>query len=118
MMNLLKAPLSADMLHEDRRGKIMSVFLLTVVVGLVGWGVSLVVRGGVSTFHLGHMSIGVSGALLGGLLMETPARMSPAYSDSVSVLSLLVSFFIALGLSLIANLWHRVNIQDDTEMDF
>jgi uncharacterized membrane protein YeaQ/YmgE (transglycosylase-associated protein family) len=118
MMNLLKAPLSANILHEDRRGKIMSLFLLTVVVGLIGWGASLVLRSGVSTFHLGHMSIGVSGALLGGFLMETPARISPAHSDSISVLSLLVSFFIALALSLIANLWHRVSIQDDAEMDF
>jgi uncharacterized membrane protein YeaQ/YmgE (transglycosylase-associated protein family) len=96
----------------------MSFFIWTVVVGVIGWSVSLAMKSDASNHHVWHMSIGISGALLGGVLMATPIRISMVQADNVSVLSLLVSFFIALALSMIANLWHRVNAQDDVEMDF
>jgi uncharacterized membrane protein YeaQ/YmgE (transglycosylase-associated protein family) len=96
----------------------MSFFIWTVVVGVIGWGASLAMKSDVSHHHVLHVSIGVSGALLGGFLMATPARVIMGQSDNISILSLLVSFFIALALSMIANLWDRVNAQDDAEMDF
>ncbi|OGB23183.1 MAG: hypothetical protein A3I66_09310 [Burkholderiales bacterium RIFCSPLOWO2_02_FULL_57_36] len=96
----------------------MSFFIWTVVVGIIGWVASFAMKSEVSNHHVLHVSIGVSGALLGGWLMATPARAHFGQTDETSVLSLLASFFIALALSMIANLWDRVNVQDDVEMDF
>lgn len=96
----------------------MSFFIWTVVVGVIGWGASLAMKGDGSNHHVSHLIIGISGALLGGFLMATPVRVSMTQADNVSVLPLLVSFCIALALSMIANLWHRVNAQDAVEMDF
>lgn len=96
----------------------MSFFIWTMLVGVIGWVASLAMKSDESNHHLLHVSIGVSGALLGGWLMATPTRVSVVQTDETSVLSLLVSFFIALALSMIANLWDRVSAQDDVEMDF
>ena len=97
----------------------MSFYIWTVLVGIVGWGASLAMRSEESNRHVLHVLIGVSGALLGGWLMATPVRGNVvAQTAEVSVLSLLVSFFIALALSMIANLWERVSAQEDAELDF
>lgn len=95
----------------------MSFFIWTILVGIVGWVASLAMRSDISNRHVLHVSIGVSGALMGAWLMATPARVGIMQTEETSVLSLLVSFFIALALSLIANLWDRVSAQDDVEMD-
>ena len=96
----------------------MSYFVWTVFAGILGWGASLAMRSGVSNHHLLHASIGVTGALLGGWLMSTPLRAALESADEISILSLLVSFFIALAFSMMANLWDRVSTMDDVEMDF
>lgn len=97
----------------------MSFFIWTMVVGVMGWSASLAMKSDASPHHVWHVSIGVSGALLGGLLMKTPVTWGAnGRPDDTSILSLLVSFFIALALSMIANLWDRVSTQDDVEMDF
>jgi uncharacterized membrane protein YeaQ/YmgE (transglycosylase-associated protein family) len=96
----------------------MSFFIWTVLVGIIGWSASFAMRSDASNHPVLHVSIGVSGALLGGLLMSTPIRIDPGQTENFSILSLLVSFFMALALSMIANLWDRVNAQDDAEMDF
>lgn len=96
----------------------MSFFIWTILVGIIGWAASLAMKGDASNRHIAHASLGVSGALLGGWLMATPVRITMGPSEDISVLSLLVSFFIALALSMIANLWDRVIGQDDVEMDF
>lgn len=96
----------------------MSFFIWTVLVGIVGWGASLIMRSEESNRHVLHILIGVSGALAGGWLMAIPARGGAGMAADISILSLLVSFFIALALSMIANLWDRVSAQDDIETDF
>lgn len=96
----------------------MSFFIWTVLVGIVGWGASLTMRSEESHRHVLHVLIGVSGALAGGWLMAIPAQGSAVQTADISILSLLVSFFIALALSMIANLWDRVSAQDDAETDF
>ena len=96
----------------------MSFFIWTVLVGIIGWGASLAMRSEASHRHGLHVSISVSGALLGGWLMAVPAYINMEHANEVGVLSLLVSFFIAWALSMIANLWERVSVQDDAEMDF
>ncbi len=96
----------------------MSLFIWTVVAGFFGWAASIAMQGNASNHRIMHASIGISGAVLGGLLMSTPIRINPSAPDEFSLLSLMVSFFMALALSMIANLWHRVSVQDDAEMDF
>lgn len=96
----------------------MSYFIWTVLVGIIGWGASLVMRSDNSNHHVLHVSIGVTGAVLGGWLMAMPVRTIASQAEGIDILSLLVSFFIALALSMMANLWDRVNALDDAEMDF
>jgi uncharacterized membrane protein YeaQ/YmgE (transglycosylase-associated protein family) len=96
----------------------MSFLIWTVLVGVIGWVASLVMKSDASNRHFLHASIGVSGALLGGFLMATPERANVVQPDDINILSLLASFFIALALSMIANLWDRVSTEDDAELDF
>jgi uncharacterized membrane protein YeaQ/YmgE (transglycosylase-associated protein family) len=97
----------------------MSLIIWTVLVGIVGWGTARAMRNEASSaHHVMQAAICISGALLGGWLMAMPNQRGMVQTDEVSILSLLVSFFIALGLSMIANLWDRVSAQDDAELDF
>jgi uncharacterized membrane protein YeaQ/YmgE (transglycosylase-associated protein family) len=100
------------------QGEDMSFFIWTALVGIIGWGASLAMKTDSSHRRVLHMSIGVLGAFLGGWLMMPRMHSGLEPVQDVDILSLLVSFFIALALSMIAKLWERVNAQDDPELDF
>lgn len=106
--------LTADTFRAEEK---MSFFVWTVIVGVIGWGATLAMKSGTSNHHVLHLAIGIAGALLGGLLMTAPERITIVQTNDINGLSLLVSFFIAMALSMIANLWHRVHLQDEAEMD-
>lgn len=85
----------------------MTILLVIVVGGILGWLASIVMRTDAQQGILLNVVVGVVGSLLAGLLITPLIGGAPITSGSFGALSLLTSFLGAVVLLAIVNLFRR-----------
>lgn len=85
----------------------MSLILILVVGGVIGWLASIVMRTDGQQGVLLNVVVGVVGAVLAGFLVTPLIGGAPITSGSFDAMSLLTSFIGAIILLAIVNLFRR-----------
>lgn len=85
----------------------MNIIIWLVVGGVVGWLASLVMRTDGQQGILLNVVVGIVGALVGGFLISPLLGSSTINQGNFSVSGLLVSFFGAIILLAVVNLFRR-----------
>ncbi len=85
----------------------MNIIIWLVVGGLVGWLASVVMRTDGQQGILLNVVVGIVGALVGGFLISPLLGSSTINQGNFSVSGLLVSFFGAIILLAVVNLFRR-----------
>lgn len=89
----------------------MTLFLILIVGGVIGWLASLVMRTDGQQGIFLNVVVGIVGALIAGLLVTPFLGGAPITSGSFDLMSLVVSFLGAVILLAIINLFRRGSIR-------
>lgn len=85
----------------------MTLILVLVVGGVIGWLASIVMRTDAQQGILLNIVVGIVGALIAGVLITPLIGGAPITSGAFDVMSLLASFLGAVVLLAIINLFRR-----------
>ena len=85
----------------------MTLILVLIVGGIIGWLASIVMRTDAQQGVLLNVVVGIIGALIAGVLITPLIGGAPITSGSFDVMSLLASFLGAVVLLAIVNLFRR-----------
>lgn len=89
----------------------MTLFLILIVGGVIGWLASLVMRTDGQQGIFLNVVVGIVGALIAGVLVTPFLGGAPITSGSFDVMSLVVSFLGAVILLAIINLFRRGSVR-------
>lgn len=89
----------------------MTLILILIVGGIIGWLASIVMRTDAQQGVLLNIVVGIVGALIAGVLLTPLLGGAPITSGSFDVLSLIVSFLGAIILLAIVNLFRRGSVR-------
>jgi uncharacterized membrane protein YeaQ/YmgE (transglycosylase-associated protein family) len=89
----------------------MTLILVLVVGGIIGWLASIVMRTDASQGILLNIVVGIVGALIAGVLITPLIGGAPITSGSFDVMSLIASFLGAVVLLAIINLFRRGSVR-------
>lgn len=89
----------------------MTLIMIIVVGGIIGWLASIVMRTDAQQGILLNVVVGIVGALVAGLLITPLIGGAPITSGTFDVMSLLASFLGALVLLAIVNLFRRGSVR-------
>lgn len=89
----------------------MTLILVLVVGGLIGWLASIVMRTDAQQGVLLNIVVGIVGALIAGVIVTPLIGGAPITSGSFDVLSLLTSFLGAVILLGVINLFRRGSLR-------
>lgn len=89
----------------------MTLILVLVVGGLIGWLASMVMRTDAQQGIILNVVVGVIGSLIAGVLVTPLIGGAPITSGSFDLLSLVSSLFGALILLAVINLLRRGSIR-------
>ena len=85
----------------------MSIILMLIVGGIIGWLASMVMRTDAQQGLILNVVVGIVGAFVGGFLLTPLMGGAPITTGAFDVRSLLVSFLGAVILLAIVNLFRR-----------
>jgi uncharacterized membrane protein YeaQ/YmgE (transglycosylase-associated protein family) len=89
----------------------MTLILVLVVGGIIGWLASIVMRTDAQQGVLLNIVVGIVGALIAGVLITPLIGGAPITSGSFDVMSLIASFLGAVVLLAIINLFRRGSVR-------
>ena len=89
----------------------MTLILILIVGGVIGWLASIVMRTDAQQGILLNIVVGIVGALIAGVLLTPLLGGAPITSGSFDILSLIVSFLGAIILLAIVNLFRRGSVR-------
>ena len=89
----------------------MTLILILIVGGVIGWLASIVMRTDAQQGVLLNVVVGVVGALIAGVLVTPLIGGAPITSGTFDVMSLLASFLGAVILLAIINLFRRGSVR-------
>jgi len=89
----------------------MTLILVLVVGGILGWLASIVMRTDARQGVLLNVVVGIVGAMIAGVLITPMIGGAPITSGNFDVLSLFASFLGAVVLLAIVNLFRRGSIR-------
>jgi uncharacterized membrane protein YeaQ/YmgE (transglycosylase-associated protein family) len=89
----------------------MTLILVLVVGGVIGWLASIVMRTDAQQGVLLNVVVGIVGALIAGVLITPLIGGAPITSGTFDVMSLLASFLGAVVLLAIINLFRRGSVR-------
>jgi uncharacterized membrane protein YeaQ/YmgE (transglycosylase-associated protein family) len=89
----------------------MTLILVLVVGGIIGWLASIVMRTDASQGILLNIVVGIVGALIAGVLITPLIGGAPITSGSFDIMSLIASFLGAVVLLAIINLFRRGSVR-------
>lgn len=89
----------------------MTLILVLVVGGIIGWLASIVMRTDAQQGILLNIVVGIVGALIAGVLITPLIGGAPITSGTFDVMSLLASFLGAVVLLAIVNLFRRGSVR-------
>ncbi|MFA7601738.1 MAG: GlsB/YeaQ/YmgE family stress response membrane protein [Novosphingobium sp.] len=89
----------------------MTLILVLIVGGIIGWLASIVMRTDAQQGVLLNIVVGIVGALLAGFLITPLIGGAPITSGSFDLMSLLASFLGAVVLLAIINLFRRGSVR-------
>lgn len=89
----------------------MTLILVLIVGGIIGWLASLVMRTDAQQGVLLNIVVGIVGALIAGVLITPLIGGAPITSGAFDVMSLLASFLGAVVLLAIVNLFRRGSVR-------
>ena len=85
----------------------MSIIILLIVGGLIGWVASMIMRTDAQQGVLLNVVVGIVGALLAGFVLTPLIGGAPITSGVISVQSVLISLSGAIVLLAIVNVFRR-----------
>lgn len=85
----------------------MTLILVLIVGGIIGWLASIVMRTDAQQGVLLNIVVGIVGALIAGVLITPLIGGAPITSGTFDVMSLIASFLGAVVLLAIINLFRR-----------
>lgn len=89
----------------------MTLVLILIVGGVIGWLASLVMRTDGQQGIFLNVVVGIVGALIAGVLVTPLFGGAPITSGSFDIMSLVVSFLGAVILLAIINLFRRGSVR-------
>jgi len=89
----------------------MNLIVMLIVGGILGWLASIVMRTDGQQGIFLNIVVGIVGAILAGYLITPILGGAPITSGALDTRSLLVSFFGALVLLAIVNLFRRGSVR-------
>lgn len=89
----------------------MTLILVLIVGGIIGWLASIVMRTDAQQGVLLNVVVGIVGAFIAGALVTPLIGGAPITSGSFDILSLFASFLGAVILLAIVNLFRRGSIR-------
>lgn len=89
----------------------MTLILVLIVGGIIGWLASIVMRTDAQQGILLNVVVGIVGAFIAGALVTPLIGGAPITSGSFDVLSLFASFLGAVILLAIVNLFRRGSVR-------
>jgi uncharacterized membrane protein YeaQ/YmgE (transglycosylase-associated protein family) len=89
----------------------MTLILVLVVGGIIGWLASIVMRTDAQQGVLLNIVVGIVGALIAGVLITPLIGGAPITSGSFDIMSLIASFLGAVVLLAIINLFRRGSVR-------
>ena len=89
----------------------MTLLLVLIVGGIIGWLASMVMRTDGQQGIILNVVVGIVGALLAGFLITPLIGGAPITSGSFSAMSLISSFIGAVVLLAIVNLFRRGTVR-------
>jgi uncharacterized membrane protein YeaQ/YmgE (transglycosylase-associated protein family) len=89
----------------------MTLILVLVIGGVIGWLASIVMRTDAQQGVLLNIVVGIVGALIAGVLITPLIGGAPITSGAFDFMSLLASFLGAVVLLAIINLFRRGSIR-------
>jgi uncharacterized membrane protein YeaQ/YmgE (transglycosylase-associated protein family) len=89
----------------------MTLILVLVIGGIIGWLASIVMRTDASQGILLNIVVGIVGALIAGVLITPLIGGAPITSGSFDIMSLIASFLGAVVLLAIINLFRRGSVR-------
>ena len=89
----------------------MTLFLILIVGGVIGWLASLVMRTDGQQGIFLNVVVGIVGALIAGVLVTPFLGGAPITSGTFDIMSLVVSFLGAVILLAIINLFRRGSVR-------
>ncbi|MEP7157379.1 MAG: GlsB/YeaQ/YmgE family stress response membrane protein [Betaproteobacteria bacterium] len=88
----------------------MNFIIWLIVGGIIGWLASIVMKTDAQQGMFLNVVVGVIGAMLGGYFISPLVGVSTINQDNFSVAALVVSFFGAVILLAIVNLFRRKSL--------
>jgi uncharacterized membrane protein YeaQ/YmgE (transglycosylase-associated protein family) len=89
----------------------MTLILILIVGGILGWLASVVMRTDAQQGVFLNIVVGIVGALLAGLILTPVLGGAPITSGAFDIRSLFVSFLGAVVLLAIVNLFRRGSVR-------
>ena len=89
----------------------MTLILVLVVGGIIGWLASIIMRTDAQQGILLNIVVGIVGALIAGVLITPLIGGAPITSGAFDLMSLLASFLGAVVLLAIVNLFRRGSVR-------
>jgi uncharacterized membrane protein YeaQ/YmgE (transglycosylase-associated protein family) len=89
----------------------MTLILILIVGGVIGWLASLVMRTDAQQGILLNIVVGIVGALIAGVIITPLIGGAPITSGTFDVMSLVASFLGAVILLAIINLFRRGSVR-------
>jgi len=89
----------------------MSIIVLLIVGGIVGWLASLIMRTDAQQGIFLNIVVGIVGAVLAGFIVTPLIGGAPITSGVISIPSILVSLFGAVILLAIINMFRRGTVR-------
>lgn len=89
----------------------MTLILILIVGGIIGWLASLVMRTDARQGVILNVVVGIVGALIAGLVVTPLIGGAPITSGSFDLMSLLASFIGAVILLALVNLFRRGSVR-------
>jgi uncharacterized membrane protein YeaQ/YmgE (transglycosylase-associated protein family) len=97
--------------EELQRRSLVTIILVLIVGGIIGWLASILMRTDAQQGIILNIVVGIIGALLAGFLVTPLIGGAPITSGSFDVLSLFASFLGAVILLAIVNLFRRGSVR-------
>lgn len=89
----------------------MSIILLIVIGGVVGWLASLVMRTDAQQGIILNVIVGIVGAVVAGYLLSPMLGIAPITAGALSLPAMFVSFLGALVVLAVVNLIRRGSVR-------
>ena len=89
----------------------MTILLIIIVGGILGWLASIVMRTDAQQGILLNIVVGIVGAVLAGFIVTPLIGGAPITSGSFDIVSLIASFLGAVVLLAIVNLFRRGTVR-------